>query len=404
MSKSFSEKIRSSFHSLLLRVKSFLYNVLTKSFRSVFGILPLSDTIVLECESDMDDNPMAFFEYLLKIKWNETHTVVWIVKNVDYCKSNHDYQNVKYISRYDKSFPNQVKFDYYIRTSKWFVFSHPYWLTNWRKRQAVICTTHSAAQLKQSGTQSLKHICDYVLSCSEYCQFIKEKSLGKQVQYLNIGMPRIDWMFSHVDVKGRFFPESSEKKLIVVMTTFRQTKYWTDSDSTDSFSLNVVHNEEQMNQLDKFLSDHNAQMIIKIHHLQNTDRLFTNSLSNILYLKDEDLLQEGVQVNRLLENADLLLTDYSSVFYDYLLTDRPIGFLISDMSDYSRGFIMDDPLNEMPGPKIYSFDELIDFLSYSLNGEDQWHCQREAIKNKVFAYCDNKNSERLLNWMKGNKK
>ena len=52
-------------------------SVLTKKaviiFKSVFMKLPVREAVFFECESDMDDNPRAFYEYLLGINWNKNH-------------------------------------------------------------------------------------------------------------------------------------------------------------------------------------------------------------------------------------------------------------------------------------------------------------------------------------------
>ncbi|MDN5584429.1 MAG: CDP-glycerol glycerophosphotransferase family protein, partial [Lactobacillus sp.] len=106
-----------------------------------------------------------------------------------------------------------------------------------------------------------------------------------------------------------------------------------------------------------------------------------------------------IQVNQLVENADILLTDYSSVFYEFLLLDRPIGFLIGDMNEYARGFIMEHPLDEMPGEKIRNYEELLTFIDRSNSTPDDYSKQRSVVCNKVFTYKDNKNCERFFNWI-----
>ena len=50
---------------------------------------PLRNTIVFECESDMDDNPRAFYEYLIEEGYNKKYRLVWIVKDVAFCKKRH---------------------------------------------------------------------------------------------------------------------------------------------------------------------------------------------------------------------------------------------------------------------------------------------------------------------------
>ena len=60
----------------------------------------------------------------------------------------------------------------------------------------------------------------------------------------------------------------------------------------------------------------------------------------------------------------MLLTDFSSIYIDYLLLNKPIGFLISDFEQYSnsRGFVFKNPKEFMPGEIITKRDELIPFI------------------------------------------
>lgn len=362
--------------------------------------LPIQNKIVLECESDMEDNPMAFFEYLLSVGWNEKNKIIWIVKDIDYCSSHYREKNVEFLRRENhKNWIEFIIFNYHIATAKWFIISHPWWIQGWRNGQYVVNTTHSVAQLKQAGNLAEKKICDYVLACSDYCVEIKKKTFGNHPNYLCLGIPRLDWMLNHCDCKKILLKERSDKNLILSMETFKQSKNWSDSKSATGYAINVIHNEKDILELDEFLESINSVMIVKIHHLQDLQFLNKITLKNVMYLQDCDLLKMGLKTNRLLENADVLLTDYSSVFYDYLLVDRPIGFLLADMELYSRGFIMENPLDEMPGEKIRTLSELKGFLTKTVAGEDSLKNERVKIREKVFQYIDDKNCERLYNWM-----
>ena len=68
---------------LFSHMKSKLRRGLLRLFLSVFKRIPLTNTIVFECESDMADNPFAFFSFLVKNGFHECHKIVWLVKNVE---------------------------------------------------------------------------------------------------------------------------------------------------------------------------------------------------------------------------------------------------------------------------------------------------------------------------------
>ena len=104
----------------------------------------------------------------------------------------------------------------------------------------------------------------------------------------------------------------------------------------------------------------------------------------------------GVQLYRLLECCHALLTDYSTIYFDYLLLDRPVGFMLADIEEYKRGFIIDDPTVEMPGDKLRNLDDLIGFMQRVVDGVDDYSPQRLALRDVVFKYQDNLNCQRLM--------
>lgn len=373
----------------------YITKIVDSMFLWLFRKLPIKKNyIVLESEGDYTDNIRVFYEYLIENGYNKKYRLIWIVHEPKKYKKE---ENVVFISRFNKIV--NFKADYYVAVSKYFIFSHPYWLENWRKEQIVIGTTHSVSQLKESEVGG-KKIVDYILACSEEVKERRKVHFGLDDEHvLVIGMPRIDLLYKHQECISRILPNYRNEKIFLVMETFKQAKGWTDSCSANPFALNVIHRLEELKKLDHTLKKYNAKMIIKIHHLQDMSYLKTVQLDNIIYITDENLQHYDIQVNELLENADVLLTDYSSVFYEFLLFNRPIGFLVGDINDYSRGFILKNPFDEMPGEKIYDINGLLNFIENPFVLNQKYEVDRNIIKNKVFCYFDSNNCERLYNWI-----
>ena len=93
--------------------------------------------------------------------------------------------------------------------------------------------------------------------------------------------------------------------------------------------------------------------------------------------------------------ADCLLTDYSSIYFDYLTLDRPIGFFVGDLAQYTRGFLVEDPLAWMPGEKIEDFSGLLAFLADVSAGRDDHGPARKELRDKVDPYQDDENCRRI---------
>ena len=96
------------------------------------------------------------------------------------------------------------------------------------------------------------------------------------------------------------------------------------------------------------------------------------------------MLMKGIQTNELLEQTDAMITDYSGIYYDYLLLDRPIGITLDDFQDYSdqKGFVFEDPLNVLQGRKIYTAEDFIHFIEEVAKGIDE-HKEDRAKENSI---------------------
>ncbi|HJX77038.1 CDP-glycerol glycerophosphotransferase family protein [Glutamicibacter sp.] len=96
--------------------------------------------------------------------------------------------------------------------------------------------------------------------------------------------------------------------------------------------------------------------------------------------------------------TDVLITDYSSVFFDYSLLRRPIVFYAYDLENYRdnlRGFYLDYQ-NEMPGPIVETEAELWDAVADALEGKNIGGVEREAFVKRFAPYDDGFASRRVV--------
>ncbi|BBO14646.1 hypothetical protein TM102_61160 [Bradyrhizobium sp. TM102] len=94
------------------------------------------------------------------------------------------------------------------------------------------------------------------------------------------------------------------------------------------------------------------------------------TFENIRVLRAADDNGKHDYYEELLAAADCLVTDFSSVFIDFALTRRPIGFYIPDRDRYVRGFI-DDVLKNVgfPGARLSTAVEIANFMAGDLSTE-----------------------------------
>lgn len=185
------------------------------------------------------------------------------------------------------------------------------------------------------------------------------------------------------------------------MPTYRQHRTGANVDSKKEFSLGIpiIENEEELKRIDNLLEKENAILILKVHPAQDLSKIKAESMKNIKILKNDELSQKDIKLYNLIGEADALITDYSSVFYDYMILDRPIGFTIDDLNEY-KGFVFEEPLNYMPGNHIENYEQLESFLGEILEGKDRYKSKREELNLIFNKYSDDQNSRRIVEFLK----
>ena len=94
---------------------------------------------------------------------------------------------------------------------------------------------------------------------------------------------------------------------------------------------------------------------------------------------------------------DCLITDYSAIYHDFLLKDKPIWFIPYDYDDYKNqnGFLYDF-FKLLPGPNINSFQLLIENLKDLSTDIDKYREQRHRLLNLIHKYRDSSSSKRVF--------
>ncbi|MDO5815961.1 MAG: CDP-glycerol glycerophosphotransferase family protein, partial [Methanobrevibacter sp.] len=95
--------------------------------------------------------------------------------------------------------------------------------------------------------------------------------------------------------------------------------------------------------------------------------------------------------------SDILITDYSSVFFDYANLKRPILFYTYDLDKYSnllRGFYLDIH-NDVPGPLLFTTSEVIDAIENIDDVSRQYNEKYEEFYNR-FCYIDDGNASKRI--------
>lgn len=235
---------------------------------------------------------------------------------------------------------------------------------------------------------------DWLLSTSPY---VTERAFRHSFNYARVseaGYPRNDALFASrgslaeigVDESARtrvaqFRADHRAGKVCLYAPTFRDDlKDFTGDGRIDIRKLSVAAQELEL------------LILIKLHPWVAINPE-TASLPGIVFVTSDS------DVYPILREVDILVTDYSSIFFDFLLLDRPIVFFPFDLGTYlakERSMYFDyDAMT--PGPKAYNINSLIDNLGRLAQGSDPWAEDRKKIRDLVFLHADGSAAERLLN-------
>ena len=187
------------------------------------------------------------------------------------------------------------------------------------------------------------------------------------------------------------------------MPTFRQSasEYISSASLDSETGFPILYTPEMVNELNEFLEEKKIHLCIKLHPLQLRDKIMDVDLSNIHLMTNDDLENMNVQLYEIINHFDALLTDYSSVSFDYLYLDRPIGYTLDDLEEYrnTRGFPMENPLDYMPGHHIYTYDDLVRFIADISTEKDEYASERDRVRKEVGMPEGGKCCQQLLEFL-----
>lgn len=278
------------------------------------------------------------------------------------------------------------------------------------RKQIVLDTMHGSP-LKNigylTGNSRFKKLWRYentfthILCLSDFFKDIVKKSFGaKENQCLVLGYPRNDYIYANSKVLTKLNIEKpSYIKIILWMPTWRgNIKSNKNNQSSIDFPIINIGNIRRLND---YLIKESILIIIKPHPIQLELEILKQNYSNIRILKNLDLDKRDIELYETFNEVDVLLTDYSSVYFDFLLTMKPIGFTIDDFDSYGdkRGFVVDNPLDIMPGEKIETIEGLISFIEDIKDGNDKYYGERKKINDLANRYQDGNSTKRLVEYL-----
>lgn len=367
------------------------------------GLLPLKRRILLESSPDLACNVFPVFRTMLEDPAFADVELMWLVKDSAYWRTRYPQSNVTFVDYDPNDRKQKLRAIYLALTSKCVLFCNKV-LWPARKGQLSLFLGHGTPIKQCKGFYTPGTFCNRWSYPSETVKQVMEEQLGLAPdQGVCLGYPRNDALLHPVGAMDKVLDRQG-RKCIFWLPTFRQhTKTYDNNYTLPGCGLPLLGQEGALEELNRALEDHGVLLVLKPHPVQDMSAIKAGSYSSFKLIYDSDLQAAGVQLYEMLADADALLTDYSSVYCDYLLTGKPIGLTFDDLEQYegSRGLVMEDIKSLVKGRYLYELSDLLDFIGEIKRGEDPAREERSGANDYYNHWQDDRSAERVTDYIRG---
>jgi len=372
----------------------FLGRLVRIILRALNGIVPKRrDLVVFISIPDFTDNSMALFEYMDSL--DEDFELVWIVKNP------RDDLDIK---QYEL---NSLKALFKTFRAGYIISTHGN-LSDVRVPSQVFVNVWHGMPLKAMGYAENRDLVlpfnfddenYYLIATSIIMKNALAACFNQDPRRIFVtGQPRNDKLFKGCQEKilEKLGVDPGEyNKIVLFAPTFRK------SDSMDDgrlISCKFNLPDFDINHFQEFLKDHGILCFVKFHPLEEEEATkYFKGAENIKLINTRTLQENLIDIYDILGCVDVLITDYSSIYFDFLLLDRPIIFIVPDLEEYRerRGFILEPFEFWTPGPKVKNFKKFLEELKKCTEDPKYYKKERKTINNLINHYEDSKSSKRI---------
>ncbi len=360
--------------------------------------IPRGNVIAFESAPEFSDNTYWFFKYLVEnTDVPEKYKLVWIVKDPKNFKNELLGVKIKCVTPKPKNFKQTLDFYLYFFFTKYIIDCNSYiYKKNYQQKRVFL--DHGMPlkivrdYAKKRGEVDLTSVTTYLFNDYYYSVGYTDDTLR------NFGFCRTDIMFKHAGKR-----ENRDKTSIIWAPTYRQhsTAAGFSIENTFPLGLPVVKSREEMEEINACLRENNAVLYIRPHPVQDVSVMHIANMSNITIADNDFLNSKNLQLYEFLTETDALITDYSSLYYDYLPLKRPVALCIEDLDSFKSKWeiYFDDFKENYKCPYLYTVDDLKKFILDVVKDNDEYEDERLKALDRFYDYTDGKACERIYKYM-----
>lgn len=382
-------------------MKQFIKAILIHIYRLFTDLVSVNKKIILFQSSNgrnYTGNPRYIYEKMVEEGLDQQYECVWFLLNT----------SIEIPGKCRKIRCNFFRFFLYLMRAGIWVFDSRQPEFYVKKKDIVFIETWHGTPLKKlaldmdklnmAGNQDINNYHEkFKKACSDWDYLISQNRFSTDIfnscfdfegkPMLEIGYPRNDVLFEKnnqqdIDKLKVQLGLPMDKKIILYAPTWRDNEYSERGRYKFASKLDFDKAREELG--DEYV------FIVKYHYLVS-DKIDWTPYKGFVYTFDETK-----DIAWLYLVSDMMITDYSSVMFDYSLLRRPMFFFAYDLEDYKnnlRGFYFDF-MEEVPGPISMDTDQLInDIKTYD---EDRWKEKYSAYHKKFNEVDDGHASQKVI--------
>ncbi len=351
-------------------------------------------------------SPKAIYEEMIADPRFRDYQFVWLFKHPDQFGFLKEYRNTRLV-RYGSKECEKIL----AQAKHWiFNFRAPEWWVPKKNQVYVQCwhgtplkrlgfdldnsdnAMNSTKEIRKKYISDIKRLTYFLSPCAfsseKFISAWNMKAYKKENAIIELGYPRNDYLTNYKEqdvarIRKELGIESVDKKVLLYAPT------WRDNQHQSGIGY-VYENPVDFDYLREKLGDEYI-ILFRAHYLVANSFDFKRYEGFVYDVSKVD------DINDLYIISDVLMTDYSSVFFDYGILERPMIFYMYDLEDYRdnlRGFYLD--LSELPGPIVTDDESVVEAILSIKDREEEILHQMKKFNEKFNTYNDGNASARVV--------
>ena len=346
--------------------------------------------------------PYAIFRSLMKSRDFDRYDHVWQINDPaerkQLQKEFGDWTNVIFVEKNSPGYFNALTSAKYIVINS----TLPFYFT--KKPEQVFVNTWHGIPLKTLGydvpngkftTRNMTRnflLTDFLISPCRFMTkiYLESYKLGGLYtgKLIENGYPRNDLLF---DTKrddivekliNRGIPVDDKRKIILYAPTWKGSSF-------DRADMDIARYDEFCDFLSEHIDTKKYQILIKPHPM-------VYKLLSDREKRSGRYIPQSIDTDELMSVTDVLVSDYSSIFFDFLLTDRPIIFYIPDLESYREYRGVYFGLHELPGPYSGDMGDIAEWINRAETLRSEYGSAYEKMKTWSCEFDDGKVSQKVV--------